>query len=1137
MPSSLSEVQYLLVALGLRTVLALLLVSIYRRKQQGYLLYWAVAWLFLALGSLAHLFWVMQPGAPLLLKHLDSLLLAFAALLFLDSARVYARSGAGPTASVYLAPVFIAWLVVKVAIGGALERLPLELGAGAILVVASAVFWRAARKREILGGGLLAGAFLVWGVVEGLSPLSAGLALQAGFLGVLVLELPWQVAAFSQFIVLYEEEKRALERQMLGMVGVNLLSSAAQQAATVEEMVEQTLERLLNGLRVPAGVVALALGPSGLLRCVHRGQGGFLHEVERAGLLPYLHRTVSRLGGLLVFADLGGAAMPAAFARHEEFQQLTRLAQVEGMRLLLGVTLRVKKGDRGLLLLTSPQLRHFTPAELRLLLGLGAQLGMAVENYHLMQQTTRRSEELRLLNDIGRALNSVRSVDELLACMQAEMRRVLDISNFYIALYDAIKNEVCFELEVKNGTALPKRRRPFGKGLTEHILARKEPVLIQREFSRTLETWGVKPGRQAKSFCAAPIVLHGEALGVIGLLNYEKESAFDQGHLSIVATLAAQAAVAIENARLFDAEQKRVRQLGLLNNVSRQAITTLNPEEILPAMAAEIHAGLLYDYVGLGVLDYASREVIIQAEGTHGARGLNRRYKLGEGSVGQVATSGTLQRVDNLSAAQLSEYQPVLPDARSLVTLPLMYTDQLLGVLHVESRQPQAFGDQDLLLLRTLADQVGSALHNAFVFQRVQEQAITDGLTGVKTHRYFMEALNTEWRRATRVNRNFSLMLLDLDKFKFVNDYFGHLEGDTILQRVGRILEQNVRRSDVVARYGGDEFVVLMPETNAEQAFLLGDKLRQWLANDPLLREKKITASVGLATYPQHATAPQELIQIADASMYLAKHQGGNIIISADHYKESEQKQWQRNVLEAYLGVTIKRLFATGPEAFEQIYRRLEQVAESLGPPSDWQQVPAPVLETVTSLAFAIDAKNHYTQGHSANVARYSLQMGRQLKLPTAELEELRLAAVLHDIGKVGIPERLLVKPAPLDPAEFEAMKEHSALGEKLLEPLHCLQSIQKIIRHHHERWDGRGYPDGLAGKKIPLASRVIAIADAYDTIITARTYKQAASREEGFEELRRCAGTQFDSKLVKVFLESESRAEATGEQPPVARA
>jgi diguanylate cyclase (GGDEF)-like protein/putative nucleotidyltransferase with HDIG domain len=1135
---TLTETQHLLVPLGSASLLALLFLYIFRRKQENYLLYWAVAWTLLALRSLIELFWMGENMGPPLAQSVDALLLALAALMFLDSALVYSRGATTPTATAYLVPIFVLWQAARWAYPGALAALPLELGSAMVMIATAVLLLQDSRRREIVGGTLLAVAFLLWGSSIALRPWTSALAPLPMLILAFLNTLPRLLVGFSQFIVLFEEEKRTLERHMLGLAGLNLITSTAQHAATVQDMLGQTLERLQGALRVPVGAIGLSFNDTSPLHCIHRGENPFLRELDRVSLLPYLHRTVVRLGGLVVLPDLNSQGIPAPFTHEEEFQQIVRVAQSEGIRLLVGVSLRSKSGDRGVLLLASPNARRFTPAELRLLLGLGGQVGMAVENFHLLQQTARRTEELRLLNDIGRVLSSVRNVDDLLERIYSEIQRVLDVRNFYIALFDPQKEEVLFELEVRDAAFLPKRRRRARNGLTEYVLRQKQPVLIRENFDDVVRRLGIEPGRPAQCFCAVPILLHGEAVGVMGIISYDQTRVFDQQHVDILTILAAQAAVAIENARLFGAEQKRGRQLTLLNNITRCAISTFNPEEMLTAIAAEMHAGLAYDYIGLGVLDYASREVIIQAEGTQGAHGLNRRFKLGVGSLGRVAQSGALEQVDNVAELpHPDEVHAILPDSQALITLPIVYADQLLGVLTVESRRAYSFHEEDVLLLRTLADQVASALHNAFVFQKAQEQAITDGLTGVKTHRFFMEGMNTEWRRATRVGRSFSLLLLDLDKFKFVNDYFGHLEGDTVLQRVGRILEQNVRRSDLVARYGGDEFVVLMPETTAVQAYQLGDKLRQWLANDPLLREKKITASIGIATYPQHATTPQELIQIADASMYLAKHQGGNSVVSADHYRISEQKQWQRHVLEAYLGVTIKRLFATGPEAFDEVYHRLEQVVDSLGAPGEWQELPTPVLETVTSLAFAIDAKDHYTQGHSQNVARYCLLLARHLNLPEKEVEEVRLAAVLHDVGKIGVPERLLNKPGPLDAEEFEQMKQHSVLGAKILEPLRSIQNIQKIVRHHHERWDGSGYPDGLKADAIPLASRMIGIADAYDTMVTERTYKRSRNRQEAYEELRRCAGAQFDPRLVDAFLDVMG-AEVIAEepQPPATR-
>jgi putative nucleotidyltransferase with HDIG domain len=324
-----------------------------------------------------------------------------------------------------------------------------------------------------------------------------------------------------------------------------------------------------------------------------------------------------------------------------------------------------------------------------------------------------------------------------------------------------------------------------------------------------------------------------------------------------------------------------------------------------------------------------------------------------------------------------------------------------------------------------------------------------------------------------------------------------------------------------------------MPETNMEHARQLASKLRGWISADALLREKNISASFGIACYPLHGSSPQELIQVADASMYLSKHQGGNAVSTADHFDPNEAKKWKRDVLEAYLGVTLKRLFATGPEAFEEIYSRLKQFTESLavteaangGKPAPVsaaqgpQALPQAVLDTVTSLAFAIDAKDHYTQGHSQKVSAYAALIAEALELSDIEVEEIRLGGVLHDIGKVAIPENILNKNGALNPEEWETMKSHVTFGAKILEPLTPLARIREMVLHHHEFFDGSGYPHAMRGEDIPLGARIIAVADAYDTITSDRTYKKARSAADALAELERCADAQFDRKIVALFV------------------
>jgi diguanylate cyclase (GGDEF)-like protein/putative nucleotidyltransferase with HDIG domain len=800
----------------------------------------------------------------------------------------------------------------------------------------------------------------------------------------------------------------------------------------------------------------------------------------------------------------------------------------QGLRSVVAISLQAKENAFGVLLLGTSDSRKFTPAELRLLLALGHQIGMAVENSYLIQQTSRRSEELHVLNEIGRALSSTLNKEDLLRKVWEELRRLFDVENFYITSLDPISDEMTFDLEMIDGTRMPKRTRPSGNHLSEFIIRTRQPVLIRDNFVEEVKKLGVEPIRTRGCFCGVPLVAYDRAIGAMAVFS-DNERTFDEGHLELLRVLASEASIAIVNALLFAEERNKARHLSLLNIISRNAIATLNPDEMLAKITEELEEGLTYDHVGIGVLEYSTREIVIQAEAGKRRGSLGQRIPLGDGLIGHVARNGQMAffHAGNIADAAL---KPALPDTIAAVALPIFYAEHLHGILFIEASVPTEFSEEELLLLRTLADLIAGALHNAYSFQKAQEQAITDGLTGVKTHRFFMEALSAEWKRSTRAARAFALVLMDLDRFKFVNDFYGHLEGDLVLQRVGQILETNCRRSDVVARYGGDEFVILMPETNMEHARQLSSKLRSCIAADALLREKNISASFGIACYPLHGSSPQELIQVADASMYLSKHQGGNAVSTADHFDPNEAKKWKRDVLEAYLGVTLKRLFSTGPEAFEEIYSRLKQFTESLAatettadkpavPVQGPQALPQAVLDTVTSLAFAIDAKDHYTQGHSQKVSAYAALIAESMSMTTAEVDEIRLGAVLHDIGKVGIPEAILNKGGALNPEEWETMKSHVIFGARILEPLTPLAHIREMVLHHHEYFDGSGYPDALIGPEIPLGARIIAVADAYDTITSDRVYKKGRSSSDALKELERCANAQFDATIVEVFV------------------
>ena len=1101
---------------------------VYNLKRQVYLLCWTAGWSLLALhylgaGVNSHL----APAASQ--RAIDQALFAGAGIFFLIGARLYAQRnlllplGAGAGA------LILVWTVVS-ALG--LVPIPVTFAAAAVYCAVGFEFWVESRRQETLADWLLAIVFFAWAALC-LFFLFFGRSLSArGINWEPLSALPATFAAMLMVMALYEEEKRRIERNMLALSNLNLAASGFA-GGEIHRMLSQALDRVLGVVRLPAGALFLHHGdPLGPTSVVAVGLNEkFCRAVQEEGLDDYLVTLVSRLGGLMGFRDLRDDSL-MALEKEERIRRFRELALQVDLRSMVAISLQAKEQAFGVLLLGSPDSRRFTPAELRLLLALGHQIGMAVENSLLIQQTSRRSEELHVLNEIGRALSSTLNKEDLLRKVWEELRRLFDVHNFYIASLDPIRDEMQFELEIIDGVRQPRRNRPAGNFLTEYVIRTRQPVLIRENFLQEVRKLNVAPIRTQGCFCGVPLVAYDRAIAAMAVFS-DEDKAFDEGHLELLRVLASEASIAIENARLFQEERTKARHLTLLNTISRHAIGALNPDEMLAKMTEELEAGLTYDHIGIAVLDYSTRELVIQAEAGRRRGALGQRVPLGGGLIGNIARAGKMVTFRSGAAADAA-LRPMLADTRSAVGLPIFFAEQLHGVLYVESSESIDFSEEEALLLGTLTDLIAGALHNALSFQKAQEQAITDGLTGVKTHRFFMEALSAEWKRSTRAGRAFALVLMDLDRFKFVNDFYGHLEGDLVLQRVGHILEANCRRSDVVARYGGDEFVILMPETSMEQARQLASKLRGWVCADSLLREKNVSASFGIACYPLHGSSPQELIQVADASMYLSKHQGGNAVSTADHFDPGEAKKWKKDVLEAYLGVTLKRLFSTGPEAFEEIYQRLKQFTESLAateagngltaaPPlpdsAGPQALPQAVLDTVTSLAFAIDAKDHYTQGHSQKVSAYAALIAESMDMSEAEIEEIRLGALLHDIGKVGIPEHILNKSGPLNPEEWETMKSHVVFGARILEPLTPLARIREMVHHHHEYFDGSGYPHALRAEQIPFGARIIAVADAYDTITSDRTYKKGRSAAEALAELERCANAQFDARIVEVFV------------------
>jgi diguanylate cyclase (GGDEF)-like protein len=375
---------------------------------------------------------------------------------------------------------------------------------------------------------------------------------------------------------------------------------------------------------------------------------------------------------------------------------------------------------------------------------------------------------------------------------------------------------------------------------------------------------------------------------------------------------------------------------------------------------------------------------------------------------------------------------------------------------------------------------------------KLVQRANTDSLTDLYNHRYFQERLSSELSRADRYHRSLSIIMLDIDHFKNLNDTHGHPVGDTTLQQVARILASESRDIDIVSRYGGEEFALILPEATAEDAITLAERLRLVIQRYCFLGNNgetiPVTISLGIAQYPLHSSEREGLIMAADLAMYQAKSMGRN-----------------RSV----------------------IYDREAQVDTDNDPYKLYLLLHAKDISTIEAMAAAVDAKGQRSQGFSRAVMMHCIAVGQELGLPEKEINDLRIASLLHDIGKLGIPNDILNKPEPLSEEEQRTIKNHPALGYAIVQKSPHLRSMLPGILHHHEWWNGNGYPNCLKGEEIPLIARVIAAVDAYHAMLTERPYHEPVTKEAAMSELRHCAGAQFDPNIVDIFCSILQREES----------
>ncbi len=368
--------------------------------------------------------------------------------------------------------------------------------------------------------------------------------------------------------------------------------------------------------------------------------------------------------------------------------------------------------------------------------------------------------------------------------------------------------------------------------------------------------------------------------------------------------------------------------------------------------------------------------------------------------------------------------------------------------------------------------------------QDLIDYANMDGLTGAYNHRFFYENIEIMCEDSKKSNAQLSLLMIDLDYFKKYNDLFGHSKGDELLKEVSAILHSNLRPKDILSRYGGDEFCIILPDTNKDEACQIANRIRKDVSNFDFygreqLEKKRMTLSIGVSTFNDEIENSKDFIENADMALYRAKF-------------------LRRNKVEVYSSI------------FDQV-KEVNDVNTNL----------LEDIKPLKTLITVINARDTYTYKHVERVFNYCNIIANYLKLSNEDKIILMYAAYLHDLGKINISKEVLISSQKLTKEEWEELKKHPQDSADILKQINGFEKVVPIVLEHHEKYDGTGYPNGLQGENISYLARILTVVDSFDAMTNQRPYQKTKTFEEAFKEIERCKGTHFDPDIADKFIEA----------------
>lgn len=446
--------------------------------------------------------------------------------------------------------------------------------------------------------------------------------------------------------------------------------------------------------------------------------------------------------------------------------------------------------------------------------------------------------------------------------------------------------------------------------------------------------------------------------------------------------------------------------------------------------------------------------------------------------------------------------------SKFLIIIPLFQNQNPFGVMMVFSPR-EGVTDKELNFLSLFANQVEMAITIANLFETMKKEAVTDSLTELYNRRYFTEELKKEADRARRLNQPFTIISLDLDYLKKINDTYGHMAGDIAIKAIADVMKKNARSIDIPARLGGEEFSILLPGIDSNGGMVAAERIRAAIENEEVPQIGKITASIGVGTYPEHSMNIDELVEMTDQAMYRSKINGRNRVTIA---KQNEEESWQEVAYGAFMDILNKRRIPVPEELTRELTSKLDVVHENS------RQAKESLYSIVDMISKSYNPS--ISSGTTKSKISLAIKLAKKLEISKEDIDRLKIAMLLYDIGNIMIPEEIFNKTSPLTPDEKQKIHEHPIIAAReILQPISSITDIIPIIENHHENWDGTGYPNQKSGAQIPISSQIILLIDAYTAMSQDRPYRKAMSNEKIIDVITRESGKKWNEKVVEEFV------------------